>query len=76
MLRISWTSHTTNIDALQKIGVKETTMLNNLKNRQMYYVHGPHNEKHIRALRYSADNNRRKTGRQTSKRETKTNMGR
>ena len=26
MLRISWTSHTTNIDVLQKIGVKETTM--------------------------------------------------
>ena len=32
MLRISWTSHTTNIDVLQKIGVKETTMLNTLKN--------------------------------------------
>ncbi len=30
MLIISWTSHTTNIDVLQKIGIKETTMLNNL----------------------------------------------
>ena len=35
ILRISWTSHTTNIDVLQTIGVKETTMLNNLKNRKM-----------------------------------------
>ena len=34
---------------------------------------GPHNEKHVR---YSAKNNGRKTGRQTRKRETKTNMGR
>ena len=38
MLRISWTSHTTNIDVLQKIGVKETTMLNNLANRKLYYA--------------------------------------
>ena len=38
MLRISWTSHTTNIDVLQKIGVKETTMLNNLKNRKLSYA--------------------------------------
>ena len=38
MLRISWTSHTTNIDVLQKIGVKETTMLNNLKSRKLSYV--------------------------------------
>ncbi len=38
MLRISWTSHTTNIDVLQKIGVKETTMLNNLKNRKWSYA--------------------------------------
>ncbi len=38
MLRISWTSHTTNIDVLQKIGVKETTMLNNLKNRKFSYA--------------------------------------
>ena len=40
MLRISWTSHTTNIDVLQKIGVKETTMslMNNLKNRKMSYA--------------------------------------
>ena len=38
MLRISWTSHTTNVDVLQKIGVKETTMLNNLKNRKLCYA--------------------------------------
>ena len=38
MLRISWTSHTTNIDVLQKIGVKETTMLNTLKNRKLSYA--------------------------------------
>ena len=38
MLRISWTSHTTNIDVLQKIGVKETTMLNNLKHRKLSYA--------------------------------------
>ena len=37
MLRISWTSHTINIDVLQKIGVKETTMLNNLKHRKLSY---------------------------------------
>ena len=35
MFRISWNSHTTNIDVLQKIGVKEKTMLNNLKNRKL-----------------------------------------
>ena len=35
MLRIRWTSHTTNIDAPQKIGVKET---NNLKNRKLSYA--------------------------------------
>ena len=29
---------TTNIDVLQKIGVKETTMLNNLKKRKLSYV--------------------------------------
>ena len=33
MLKISWTSHTTNIDVLHKIGVKETTMKNKLKTR-------------------------------------------
>ena len=38
MLTISWTSHTTNIDVLQKIGVKETTMLNTLKNRKLSYA--------------------------------------
>ena len=38
MLRISWTSHTTNIDVLQKIGVKETAMLNNLKHRKLSYA--------------------------------------
>ena len=38
MLIIIWTTHTTNIDALQKIGVKETTMLNNLKNRKVSYA--------------------------------------
>ena len=38
MLRISWTSHTTNIDVLQKIGVKETTMINTLKNRKLSYA--------------------------------------
>ena len=73
MLRISWTSHTTkNIDVLQKIGVKETTMINNLKTDSCLM----HNEKHIRALRYYAENNRRKSGSQTRKRDTKTNMGR
>ena len=38
MLRISWTSHTTNIDVLQKMCVKETTMLNNPKNRKLSYA--------------------------------------
>ena len=37
MLRISWTSHTTNIDVLQKSGVKETT-INNLKHRKLSYA--------------------------------------
>ena len=75
MLRISWTSLTTNIDVLLTVGVKETTMINNLKNRNMSCA-GHNNEKHIRTLWYSDDNNRRKTGRQTRKRETKTDMGR
>ena len=35
---IYMTSHTTNTDVLQKIGVKETTMLNNLKNRKLSYA--------------------------------------
>ena len=47
MLRISWTSHTTNIDVLQKIGVKETSILNTLKNKKVVLC-GPHNEEHIR----------------------------
>ena len=38
MLIISCTSHTTNIDVLHNIGVKETTMLNNLKNRKLSYA--------------------------------------
>ncbi len=38
MLIISWTSHTTQIDILQKIGVKETTMFNNLKHRKLSYA--------------------------------------
>ena len=38
MLRISLNSHTTNINVLQKIGVKETTMLNNMKNRKLSYA--------------------------------------
>ncbi len=42
MLRIRWSSHTTNIDVLQKIGVKETTMLNNLK-KQKVVLCGTHN---------------------------------
>ena len=37
MLIISWISHTTNINVLQTIGVKETTMLNNMKNRKLSY---------------------------------------
>ena len=31
-------SHTTNSDVLQKIAIKKTTMLNNLKNRKLYYA--------------------------------------
>ena len=38
MLRISWTSHATNIDVLQKIVVNETTMLNNLNHRKLSYA--------------------------------------
>ena len=38
MLRISWTSHTTNMYVLQKIGEKKTTMFNNLKNRKLSYA--------------------------------------
>ena len=38
MLRITWTSYTANIDALQKIGAKETTTINNLKIRKMSYA--------------------------------------
>ena len=36
MLRISWTSHTTNI-VLQKIDVKKTTMIYKTKNRKLSY---------------------------------------
>ena len=49
-------------------------MLNTLKNRVV--LCGPYNEEHIRTLRYSADNHRRKTERQKRKRETNTNMDR
>ena len=45
MLRISWPSHTTNIDVLQKIGVKETTI-----QKKTVVICGPHNEKHMRTL--------------------------
>ena len=38
MLRNRWTSHTTNIDVLQKIGGKKTTMLNTLTNRNMFHA--------------------------------------
>ena len=44
--------------------------------KQKYVLGWPHNEKHIRPLWYSAENNRRKTARQMRKRETKMNMGR
>ena len=43
--------------------------------KQTVVLCGPHKEKHIRELWYSADNNRRKTGRQPRKRETNANMG-
>ena len=38
MLRISCTYHTTNIGVLQKMCIKETTMLNNLKHRKLSYA--------------------------------------
>ena len=38
MLRTSWTSHTTKCDVLQKIGGNETTMLNNMENRNLSYA--------------------------------------
>ena len=38
MLRISLSYRTTNIDELQKIGVTETTILNNLENRNLSYA--------------------------------------
>ena len=44
--------------------------------KQKVVLCGTHNEKHIRTVWYHVDNNRRKTGRQTGKRETQTNMGR
>ena len=46
MLRISWTSHTTNIDVLQQIGEKGTT--DKQPEKQKHVLSGPHNEKHIR----------------------------
>ena len=57
MLRISWTSHTRNIDVglggggglLQKMFVNETTMINNLQ----VALCRPHNENHIGALLYT-----------------------
>ena len=76
MLRISWTSHTTHIDVLQKIGIFKGNNYVKQPEKQKVVVCGPHNEKHIETLWYSAENNRSKTGRQTRKRETKTNMGR
>ena len=44
MLRICWTFHTTNIDIPQNIGVKETTMKNNMEKQKMSYAG------HIRTL--------------------------
>ena len=38
MLRISRTYHTTNIDVLQHFFLKETTVLNTLKNRKLSYA--------------------------------------
>ena len=38
MLLISWTSHITTIDVLQNIGVKETNVINNLKNRNLSHA--------------------------------------
>ena len=38
MLIISWTSHTKNIDVLQKIDVNEKSMSTNLKNRKSSYA--------------------------------------
>ena len=48
MLRISWTSHTTNIDVLQNIGVKESYVKQ--PETQKVVLCGTHNEKHIRTL--------------------------
>ena len=45
MLRISWTSHTTNIDVLQQTGEKGTT--DKQPEKQKDVLCGPH-EKHIR----------------------------
>ena len=75
MLRISWTSHTTNIDVLQKIGVKETPMLNNVKHRKLSYAgHIMRNTSgHYDTLLTILEG--RLEGK-TRKRETKTNVGR
>ena len=81
-LRISWTSQLPQIVeyscTIKKICVKKTTLNNSIywRKKQKCVLCEPHNEKHIRALWYSADNNRRKTGWQTRKKETKTGMGR
>ena len=69
MLRIGRASHTTNIENWCKRNnyVKQPE-------QQKVVLCGTRNEKHIRISPYSADNNRRKTGRQARKRETKTNI--
>ena len=71
MLRIGLASHTTNIENWCKRNnyVKQPE-------QQKVVLCGTLNEKHIRISPYFADNNRRKTGRQARKRETKTNIGR
>ena len=40
-----WTFHTTNIDVLQKIGVKEATMINNVKTERCL-MRATHRETH------------------------------
>ena len=69
------TSHTTHVDALQKLGVKEATMINNMKNINMTYAGhimrntSEHNDTLLRTL------GGRLTGRQTRTKETETNTG-
>ena len=51
MLTISLSSHTTNSDVLQKIGIKNTTTVYvKQPEKQKVVLCGPHNEKHIRTL--------------------------